>query len=572
MQIITAAPVTSSTINNYVTNEIQQVTGPHGTPTYALFQNLKVNTAAGPKWSASQDPLLITRDNASSGSQKTDVTNMYYTYWFMLQPNLVAALGTDSNTAWRVMSEFKTGGEIINNSVTWGGDYRTITLIGKNQSTGQLYWHTQADTVANGSVPLQTFWSTNNTSVPVPVGEWFKYEVFWHRSSGSDGRYWAAVNGQVIVDHNGPNMGAKNLPIDRIFLNNNYGGTIGQQQQWTTGIEIWDGFPCGVGVSCYGIDSIAPSVPAALSATSGSPNLAYLAWTASTDNTGVSGYRIYRNGIQIGTSAVASFTDSSVVGGTTYSYTVKASDAAGNLSASSNIATVTTPAAVSISSYNAGNITANSAQINWTTNAPSTGVVSYGISATNLSSIVNANNLVTSQSVPITGLSSGIPYYFKISAGSSFVTSNFSTLPISSPVTNIAASSSVTASSQNTGTNQQAIKAIDGIIGGYPGQYTVEWATIGQKAGAWIQLNWNKTYTVNQVVLYDRPNIWDQITGATLTFSNGSSVKVGSLDNLGGAVAVNFPAVITNSVRVTVNTVSGSTSNVGLAELKVFGF
>lgn len=446
MQIIPAVPVTSTTINNYVTNEIQQVTGPNGTPTYALFQNLKVNTAAGPTWSPSQDPLLILRDRVGRGTQTTDVDNMYYSMWFKYQPNLVAALGTSGNTGWRVLSEFKTGGEIVNGSATYGGDYRIVTVVSKDTSTGQLHWHTTADTNANGTVPLKTFWRSDNTSVPVPVGQWFKYEVFWHRSAGSDGRYWAAVNGQVIVDHNGSNMGDKNLPISRIFLNNNYGGTIGQQYQWTTGLEIWDGFPCGEGVSCYGIDSIAPSVPAGLSATAGSSTLVYLAWTASTDNIGVSGYRIYRNGIEIGKSAVASFTDSSVVGGTTYSYTIKASDAAGNLSAASNIATVTTPAAVSISSYNAGNVTSNSAQINWTTNIPSTGVVSYGTSTTNLSATVNANNQLTSQSIPVTGLTSGTPYYFKISAGSSSVTSNFSTLPSSNKATNIAKSASVTAS------------------------------------------------------------------------------------------------------------------------------
>jgi hypothetical protein len=325
-----------------------------------------------------------------------------------------------------------------------------------------------------------------------------------------------------------------------------------------------------------GVDSSAPSTPTVLSATAGSsPTRVNLAWNTSTDNVGVIGYKIYRNGTQIGTSTVASFVDATATGGTTYSYTVNAYDAAGNPSASSNTATFTTPpaiVAVSISSYNVGNITANSAQINWTTNIPSTGVVSYGTSATNLSAKINANNLVTSQSVQITGLTSGIPYYYTISAGNGSVASSFSTLVVPPLVTNIAPLASVTASSQNTGTNQQAVKAIDGGIDGYPGDYTKEWATTAEKAGAWIQLKWNTMRTVSKVVLYDRPNTNDQITSATLTFSNGSTVKVGSLINTGGAVVINFPPVVTNTIKVTVNTVSGSTGNVGLSELQVFGF
>ncbi|MDO9138819.1 MAG: hypothetical protein Q7U38_00640, partial [Methylobacter sp.] len=118
-------------------------------------------------------------------------------------------------------------------------------------SNRHLYWQTQGDNIANGIPAGDIYWRITNTSVPVPVGEWFNYEVFWHRSSGSDGRYWAAVNGQVIVDQQGPNMGIYNLPINRVMLTNTYSGGKTPIQQWLTGLEIWDGFPCGVGLSCY---------------------------------------------------------------------------------------------------------------------------------------------------------------------------------------------------------------------------------------------------------------------------------------------------------------------------------
>jgi hypothetical protein len=113
-------------------------------------------------------------------------------------------------------------------------------------------------------------------------------------------------------------------------------------------------------------DTIPPTAPSGLSATASSSTNVNLTWTASTYNVGVTGYQIYRNSTLVGTSATSNFTDTSVTGGILYNYTVKASDAAGNLSAPSNTATVTTPQSttITISSFFVGNITANSAMIN----------------------------------------------------------------------------------------------------------------------------------------------------------------------------------------------------------------
>jgi LmbE family N-acetylglucosaminyl deacetylase len=136
---------------------------------------------------------------------------------------------------------------------------------------------------------------------------------------------------------------------------------------------------------------------------------------------------------------------------------------------------------------------------------------------------------------------------------------------------NIAPSATVTASSQNTGTGQTAAKAVDGVVDGYPGDYTKEWATAGQGAGAWLKLTWTSPYVVDKVVLYDRPNQYDQILSATLSFSDGSTVPVGSLDNTGAATTITFAPKTVNQVTLTVNTVSGTTANVGLAEIQVYG-
>jgi uncharacterized repeat protein (TIGR02543 family) len=136
---------------------------------------------------------------------------------------------------------------------------------------------------------------------------------------------------------------------------------------------------------------------------------------------------------------------------------------------------------------------------------------------------------------------------------------------------NIAPLSTVTASSQNTATGQTAVKAVDGVIDGYPGDYTKEWATTGQGAGAFLNLAWSTPYSVNQVVLYDRPNTDDQITSATLAFSDGSSIAVGPLNNDGTATTYSFAARVVTGLRMTVAGVSSTTANVGLSEIQVFG-
>jgi hypothetical protein len=73
-------------------------------------------------------------------------------------------------------------------------------------------------------------------------------------------------------------------------------------------------------------------------------------WTASTDNVGVTNYRIERcpgsectTFAQIATSSVANFSNAGVLAGATYRYRVRAADAAGNLSGYSNIVSITTP-------------------------------------------------------------------------------------------------------------------------------------------------------------------------------------------------------------------------------------
>ncbi len=91
-------------------------------------------------------------------------------------------------------------------------------------------------------------------------------------------------------------------------------------------------------------DTQAPTIPASLTATAVSSSQINLSWTASTDNVGVTGYRIYRNGTQITTVTTNSYQNTVLSPSTSYTYTVTAYDAAGNVSAQSASANATTQA------------------------------------------------------------------------------------------------------------------------------------------------------------------------------------------------------------------------------------
>jgi hypothetical protein len=93
-------------------------------------------------------------------------------------------------------------------------------------------------------------------------------------------------------------------------------------------------------------DTQAPTPPVLVSATARSGTQVDLVWTASSDNIAVTRYEILRNNTLVGSvpASALTYTDSSLNPGSTYTYSVKAFDAAGNSSSVSNAVQVTTPA------------------------------------------------------------------------------------------------------------------------------------------------------------------------------------------------------------------------------------
>jgi hypothetical protein len=219
----TGSAPSDKTISDYIVNEIQTVDGPKGTPTRVLHSQLKqtgcTGTASQGSTSCSaQDPYLL--------QPTREPGDMYISFWRKIDPTLAQKL----KNGWHVVFEWKST-----------GDYRVIAQI--VNYGGTPYWEIRADNVASGDLAYQEFWRVRQKTVPVPLGEWFKFEVFWHRSKGSDGRVWVAVNGQTLVDKFGSNIGVKGNPINRIFLTQLYSAASYPLEQWTDDVQIWSGFP-----------------------------------------------------------------------------------------------------------------------------------------------------------------------------------------------------------------------------------------------------------------------------------------------------------------------------------------
>lgn len=99
------------------------------------------------------------------------------------------------------------------------------------------------------------------------------------------------------------------------------------------------------------------------------------------------------------------------------------------------------------------------------------------------------------------------------------------------------------------------------------GRTDTEWASA--TSSPWIRLDWDDSYTITRIVLYDRPDGTNASSGV-LTFSNGTQASVSGIPDNGDMkeVVLNAP-VITNSLQLEI--AGNGWNGVGLTELQVFG-
>lgn len=167
-------------------------------------------------------------------------------------------------------------------------------------------------------------------------------------------------------------------------------------------------------------DSQAPTAPTNLSASAITSISFTLSWAAATDNIGVTGYDVYQNGLKINLANITatSYTILGLLPGITYSYYVKAKDAAGNQSANSSTINVTTalpdiipPSAPT--NLQSSIITQTGFTLNWAAASDNVGVTGYDIYKDGVK--INAA-LVTSTTYNVTGLTTASTYAMTVKA------------------------------------------------------------------------------------------------------------------------------------------------------------
>lgn len=207
------------------------------------------------------------------------------------------------------------------------------------------------------------------------------------------------------------------------------------------------------------LDTQPPTAPSNLAASAASSTQINLTWTASSDNVAVTDYLVERcqgagctNFAQIATSTAASYNNTGLLANTSYSYRVRSTDAAGNLSGYSNTASATTPgsspppsiafvqvnSATPQSSVSSVSVAFTKAQ---TAGNLSVVVVGWNDSTATVASVTDSSGNVYSQAqtpTVVTGLLSQTIYYAKniaaAKANSNTVTVQFNSAAVNADI------------------------------------------------------------------------------------------------------------------------------------------
>lgn len=213
----------------------------------------------------------------------------------------------------------------INNASTGGTGYTDFTSISTNLSKGTAY-----------TITVTPTWT--GTSYAEGIAVWIDYngdsdfddagELVWSRAASTA----TPASGSFTI----PATATTGATRMRVSLKYNALPTAceafsyGEVEDYTVNIQAGTA------------DTTAPTAPTSLAASGTTQTTTNLSWTASTDNVAVTGYEVYQDGVLKTTVTTTSYAVTGLTAATAYVFSVKAKDAAGNSSASSNNANVTT--------------------------------------------------------------------------------------------------------------------------------------------------------------------------------------------------------------------------------------
>ncbi len=306
--------------------------------------------------------------------------------------------------------------------------------------------------IVGASAPFDNIYSTASAaSLGLFDGNWHSVEIGVKASSAgqSNGEVHLYIDGKELQLTGGsgesPSVGQTHIAFnwpDNVYITWPMVPGVGNltpegSAQWTTsdnqwGSIEWDDFvvsttyigPDGGSttappVSTPAPDTTKPTTPSGLSASATSSSQINLSWAASTDNVGVTGYKIYRSGTYIATTTGTSYTNTGLTAATSYSYKVSAIDAAGNESSQCSSVNATTLSAVVTdttapsrpSGLSASASSSSQINLSWTASTDNIAVTGY--------KIYRAGTYIatsTGTSYTNTGLTASTSYSYNVSA------------------------------------------------------------------------------------------------------------------------------------------------------------
>jgi fibronectin type 3 domain-containing protein len=205
------------------------------------------------------------------------------------------------------------------------------------------------------------------------------------------------------------------LPVGPLLMTSTAASAFAEQSgSYTPTGEAWLNLSIGTP------DTTPPAMIATKPGAIGSySDTAQLIWAPTSDNVGVAGYHVLRNGQVVGTTSLLEYTDANLTPGTTYQYTITAFDASGNTSLPSPALTYKTTTSTPPSmptQLTVQSVTASGVALTWNVSTSPYGISSYdvykGITATSL----NPYAVSTTTSYTDTAIGPGVTFYYAVVA------------------------------------------------------------------------------------------------------------------------------------------------------------